>query len=109
MSFFFGTNFVWIENARICKNKTKRNSFLKFWQQKINEIFAYIQKYDASWKKICFTDRVFLGNIDIFSKELHFFEGDAKFSIFTKIWKQNVLTGKAGLKPRTSNLFKFFF
>ena len=42
---------------------------------------------------------VFLGRIDSFSGELHFLEGDTKFSIFTKIWKQNALA--AGLKPQT--------
>ena len=43
--------------------------------------------------------QVFLGRIDNFSGELHFLEGDTKFSIFTKIWKQNPLA--AGLKPQT--------
>ena len=62
-----------------------------------NLTFLHIQKYDASRKR--YVSSSFLGRIDVFSGELHFLEGDTKFSIFTKIWKQNALA--AGLKPQT--------
>ena len=45
-----------------------------------NLTFLHIQKYDASRKR--YVSSSFLGRIDIFSGELHFLEGGAKFSIF---------------------------
>jgi len=50
-----------------------------------NLTFLHIQKYDASRKR--YVSSSFLGRIDVFSGELHFLEGGAKFSIFQSKFK----------------------